>query len=1157
MSSNFVHLHLHSDYSLLDASARIKDIVGKAKELGMAAVALTDHGNLYGTIEFYKACVSQNIKPIIGCEAYITPGSRFDRKGNRTPIYHMTLLAKNNQGYKNLLRLISLAHLEGFYYKPRIDIDLLKEYGRGLIGTSGCMNGAIPQKILEGDLKTARKIAEELSQIFEPDCFYLEIQNHGLKEEKEIREVLADFAQSMGLPLVATNDVHYIEQEDAQFHDVLLCIGTASQIHDTKRKKYPCSEFFFKTPQQMAELFKEYPQAVENTLNIANSCDVTIELGKNHYPTYNPPPPYKSQEEYLRKLCYEGLQKRYAPNINEKIKERLEYELSVIEKTGFSSYFLIVWDFIHYAKKEGIPVGPGRGSAAGSLTAYVLEITDIDPLKYGLVFERFLNPQRVSPPDIDIDFCYNRRSEVIDYVRKKYGEYSVAQIITFGTLGAKMAVRDVGRVLGLSYQEADRIAKMIPADPQVTLEKSRELNPLLDELWTNDPQSREVLNIATKLEGLTRQAGVHAAGVVISEGELLNFIPLTRGEQGEIVTQWSMEPIAEIGLLKMDFLGLKTLTVISECLDLIKEKKNIQLDPRQFPLDDKKTYELLGRGHTIGVFQLESAGMVDLAKKLKPGNIEDIIALVALYRPGPMENIPAYADRKLGKVPITYDHPLLEPILKDTYGVMIYQEQVMQAANVLAGYSLGDSDLLRRAMGKKKPEEMRKQRDQFIKGCKEKNGIPEDKAIQIFETLEKFAGYGFNKAHSACYGYLAYITAYLKANYPVFYLCTLLSNESGDAEKIELLVSECRRMGIAVLPPDISKSDVRFSVENGSIRWGLSAIKNVGEAAAKAIVELREKKGSYQSLFDLCFGIGGRIINKKILESLIKSGACDSLGRSRKELLEKLPSILSAGSRSSKERSTGQQNLFEEQSFIYSTDQQPVENFEDYPLHIRLQWEKEFLGTYLSSQPLDEWIPWINLFQNVPICALKEQADSSRIYLPGMITHIEKKTAQKSKKPYFKLILEDQTGQIEVILFKDDLPPSLLDQWTTTAFVVDGHLSSRDNDVSIRAEHIYTIEQALQSLTASLLLTIKEEKWEADSWQKLHKLFLEHPGNIPAQFRCIKKDGTVYTIEVTKEFYVNLSITFLKRLLSVLTLDSISLQLKKPQYNSFSRNKIQ
>lgn len=1154
MNGNFVHLHLHSEYSLLDASARIKDIVSKAKQLGMPAVALTDHGNLYGTIDFYKACVSQNIKPIIGCEAYITSGSRFNRKGSRSHIYHMTLLAKNNQGYKNLLKLISKAHLEGFYYKPRIDLELLKEHKAGLIGTSGCMNGEIPQKILEGDLKGAKKLAEELSRLFDPNCFYLEIQNHGLKEEKEIREVLADFAQSLGLPLVATNDVHYVEQEDAQFHDVLLCIGTASQIHDPKRKKYPCPEFYFKTPQQMAELFNEFPQAVENTANIARLCDVTIELGKNHFPSYTLPSPYKTHGEYLRTLCYEGLQKRY-DNITEQIKERLEYELSVIEQTGFSSYFLIVWDFIHYAKKEGIPVGPGRGSAAGSLTAYVLGITDIDPIKYGLVFERFLNPQRVSPPDIDIDFCYNRRSQVIDYVRKKYGERSVAQIITFGTLGAKMAVRDVARVLGMSYQEADRIAKMIPPDPQLTLERARELNPQLDQLWENDPQSREVLTIATKLEGLTRQAGVHAAGVVISEGDLLDFIPLSRGEHNEIVTQWSMEPIAEIGLLKMDFLGLKTLTVISECLALIKEKENILLDPKQFPLDDKNTYELLGRGQTIGVFQLESSGMVELVKKLKPGNIEDIIALVALYRPGPMENIPAYADRKLGKVPITYDHPLLEPILKDTYGVMIYQEQVMQAANVLAGYSLGESDLLRRAMGKKKPEEMRKQRDQFIKGCKEKNNIPEEKAIQIFETLEKFAGYGFNKAHSACYGYLAYVTAYLKANYPVFYLCTLLSYESGDTEKIELLVSECRRMGIGVLPPDISKSEVRFSVEGGSIRWGLSAIKNVGEAAAEAIVESRKKRGSYHSLFDLCLRISGRTLNKKILESLIKSGACDSLGRSRKELLESLPSALSAGSITSKERLSGQQNLFEEHNFIDPTDRQSSAKGEDYPLNIRLQWEKELLGTYLSSHPLDEWMSWIRLFQNEPISSLKELADNSRLYVPGMITHIEKKTSQKSKKPYFKLILEDQTGHIEVILFKDNLSSSLIDHWTTTAFVVDGQLSCRENEVSIRSEHLYTIEEALQSLPTSLVITVKEGQGGADPWKKLYELFLENRGDIPVVFRYVKNEGIICSIEVGREFFVKLSIPFMEKLFSLFTPGSINLELKKPQYNSYSRRK--
>ncbi|CAI9085471.1 DNA polymerase III subunit alpha [Candidatus Methylacidiphilum fumarolicum] len=1151
MSDGFVHLHLHSEYSLLDASARIKDIVNKAKQLGMPAVALTDHGNLYGTIEFYKACIQENIKPIIGCEAYITAGSRFDRKGSREKIYHITLLAKNQQGYKNLLRLISLSHLEGFYYKPRIDRALLKECGQGIIGTSGCMNGEIPQKILEEDIKAAKNLVEEYSRLFEPDCFYLEIQNHGLKEEATIREVLADFSKSLGLPLVATNDVHYIEQEDSQFHDVLLCIGTASQINDSKRKKYPCAEFYFKSLQQMEELFKEYPQALENTLTIANQCDVTIELGKNRFPAYHPPAPY-SQKEYLKKLCYEGLEKRFGDrNLEEKekIKERLDYELSVIEKTGFSSYFLIVWDFIHYAKKEGIPVGPGRGSAAGSLTAYVLEITDIDPLKYGLVFERFLNPQRVSPPDIDIDFCYNRRSEVIDYVRKKYGERSVAQIITFGTMGAKMAVRDVARVLGLSYQEADRIAKMIPTDSSMTIEKAKELNPLLQQLYAHDPQCQEVLNIASKLEGLTRQAGVHAAGVVISDGDLLDFVPLSRGDHEEIVTQWSMEPISEIGLLKMDFLGLKTLTVISECLELIKKcGENQTLDPNRFPLDDKKTYELLGLGWTIGVFQLESPGMVELAKKLKPGNIEDIIALVALYRPGPMENIPAYAERKLGKVPITYDHPLLEPILKDTYGVMIYQEQVMQAASVLAGYSLGESDLLRRAMGKKKPEEMRKHRSLFVKGCKEKNNIPEEKANQIFETLEKFAGYGFNKAHSACYGYLAYVTAYLKANFPVFYLCTLLSNELGDTEKISQLVSECRRMGIAVLPPDILKSEVRFSVENGAIRWGLSAIKNVGESVAEAIVRARKKHGDFTSLYDLCAHLDCPL-NKKFLESLIKSGACDSLRKSRKELLESLGEAMAAGNKTSKERLSGQQSLFEE-----TKENNPNASgiAEEYPLNLRLQWEKELLGIYLSGHPIDEWIPLIKLFQQIPISQLQELADNTRLYIPGIITQIERKTSQKSKKPYVKLMLEDQTGHIEVILFSDTFQSTPSSEWGAKAFIVDGQINKKEEIVSIRSSHLFTIEEAIEHLKPMLYLTITEENWTPNHWKKLHDILLKHPGNAPVVLRYLTKE-LVCEITTGETFKVNVFPSHLPSLLQELTAllpqDSLKLKFNKSPHD--------
>jgi DNA polymerase-3 subunit alpha len=846
----FVHLHVHSEYSLLDGACRIPELAERAAELKMPALALSDHGNLYGAIEFYKECRSRGIKPIIGCEVYLAPGSRHERKANspREASTHFLLLAKNETGYRNLVKLVSAAHLEGMYYKPRIDKEILAAHAEGLIGTSACLAGEVARHITAGRLKDAEQSIDSFKQIFAPGDFYLELADHGIPQQRALTTELLKYSKLFGLKLVATNDVHYVRKEHAAAHDVLLCIQTGAKITDENRMRYSGPEFYLKTHEEMAAIFQDVPEALATTLEIADKCDLKIVLGENKFPAY-PPPEGETREGYLRRLCDEGLVRRFGPRAQEpELRQRLDFELDVLGKTGFTSYFLIVWDFIDYAKRHGIPVGPGRGSAAGSLIAYVLGITDLDPLRYGLFFERFLNPERISPPDIDVDFCYNRRGEVIDYVREKYGSRSVAQIITFGTLGAKMAIRDVGRVMGLSYGEVDRLAKMIPFDPKMTLEKALKESADFKRAYDEEDIPHQLIDSAITLEGVSRQAGVHAAGVVISDRDLTDYVPLTMDDHGGIVTQYSMDPLGELGLLKMDFLGLKTLTVIQDALRLIEETTGKKMEPLDIPLDDPECFELLSRAQNVGIFQVESPGMCDACRRVRPRVVEDIIALVALYRPGPMEFIPLYADRKSGKVPLDYDHPLLEPILKETYGIMVYQEQVMQAAQVLAGYTLGGADVLRRAMGKKKPEEMAKQRAIFVAGAKQKNNIGSEKANQLFDVLDKFAGYGFNKAHAACYGVLTCQTAYLKARYPVQFMAALLSNELDNTDKIALFISEAKAMGISVLAPSVNASGSVFTVRDASIRFGLSAIKNVGSAAVHLIIAAREKDGPFRDL---------------------------------------------------------------------------------------------------------------------------------------------------------------------------------------------------------------------------------------------------------------------------------------------------------------------
>ena len=1112
-AQDFVHLHVHSEYSLLDGACRIPELTARAAELKMPALALTDHGNLFGAIEFYKECREVGIKPIVGCEVYLAPGSRFERK-SATPkeaSTHFLLLAKNETGYHNLLKLVSAAHLEGQYYKPRIDKEILAQHSEGLIGTSACLAGEVARHIMAGRTKDAEASIDSFKNIFAPGDFYLEIADHGVPQQKMVIPELFKYAKQFGLKIVATNDVHYVRKDHAAAHDVLLCIQTGAKIADENRMRYYSPEFYLKSQEEMAALFAEVPETLAQTLEIAGKCDLKIELGVNKFPAYTVPEG-ETREGYLRRLCDEGMVRRFEERANDpKLRERLDFELDVLNKTGFTSYFLITWDFIDYAKRNGIPVGPGRGSAAGSLIAYVLGITDLDPLKYGLFFERFLNPERISPPDIDVDFCYNRRGEVIEYVRKKYGERSVAQIITFGTLGAKMAIRDVGRVMGLSYGEADRLAKMIPFDPKMTLKKALAESPDFKRAYDEEDLTRQVIDSALTLEGVSRQAGVHAAGVVISDKDLADYVPLTLDDHDGIVTQYSMEPLGELGLLKMDFLGLKTLTVIQDALNLIEETTGTILTPEKIPLDDGETFELLSRAQNIGVFQVESPGMCDACRRVRPRAVGDIIALVALYRPGPMEFIPLYADRKSGRVAVEYDHPLLEPILQETYGIMVYQEQVMQAAQVLAGYTLGGADVLRRAMGKKKPEEMAKQRAIFVEGAARKNNIKEAKANQLFDVLDKFAGYGFNKAHAACYGVLAYHTAYLKARYPVQFMAALLSNELDNTDKIAVFVAEAKAMGLEVLPPSVNESGAVFTVKDKSIRFGLSAIKNVGSAAVNLIIEARDKGGPFSDLHDLCSRVESRAFNKKLLESLVKSGACDDFGPNRAELLTQIDSALAQATAKARDRDAGQGSLLDllgpgDTATKKSTSKAAA--VVDFSLRERLGYEKELLGFYITGHPLDEHRAEVAAFALHTVAQLREFEQDVDTRVCGLITKVEVRVTQKDKKPWARVTFEDLTGAMEVLVFPDTyaaLPQALA---AGDVMVICGQLDRRDDAPKLRATQLLTLPEACDQLLTALVLRLPLDDWlDTARWAHLRELVMDAPGPVKLRLVCSRANG--------------------------------------------------
>jgi DNA polymerase III subunit alpha len=1254
--ADFVHLHLHTEYSLLDGACRLDRLMDKAHAMKFPALAVTDHGVLYGAIDFYRAAREKGIKPIIGCEVYVAPGSRLEKKtstGGRDVYHHLVLLAKDEIGYKNLIRLATAAHLEGYYYKPRIDKELLAAHREGLLALSGCLAGEIPEWIQKDQLPKAREAIDWFKQTLGADNFYLELQNHGLPEQAKVNRHLIPLAQEFGLKLVATNDVHYLEKTHSHAHDCLICIGTQTQLTDTKRMRYAEQQYYLRSAEEMKARFAEAPEAVQNTLEVAEKCNVEIEFGKLHYPVFHPPE-HTTREGCLRELLAEGLRTRYGvharvegkefivetvdnprrlptwreredpkaeirdpkeirnpkselgtvpapgsckpilageqaaavqitnssstlhlastatgdgqhdPNASrftlhaphdpaaaaavKALMDRLQLELKVIEKTGFISYFLIVGDFVRHGREHGIAC-VARGSAAGSIVTYLLGISNVDPIRYGLLFERFLNPERVNPPDIDIDFADDRRADVIEYVRKKYGRDAVAQIITFGTMGAKSVVRDVGRVMGLSYGECDRLAKMIPFDLKMTLEKALKQSPELKQAYESEEVTRELLDTAFVLEDLTRNASVHAAGVVIGDQSLVNLLPLKQDEEGTIVTQYAMGPVGDLGLLKMDFLGLKTLTVIRNTCEMVKQTQGIEIPIDNLPLDDAKTYDLLNKANTMGVFQLESGGMRDLCRKFQISSVEHITALIALYRPGPMELIPEFIARRHGQVKIEYEHPLLESISRETYGILIYQEQVMQATQLLAGFTLGGADLLRRAMGKKKVEEMAKQRDKFVKGCAHVNNIPKAKADQIFDLLEKFAGYGFNKSHAAAYAIVAYQTAYLKANYPVEFLCAMLTNDMADTEKLSQYIAEARTMGIEVLGPDVNESGVHFAPASLGpnapvpandqcakpepepadkagkgpslgIRFGLAAIKGIGEVAVETILKARREGGPFHSLAEMCERVDGRSVTRKVLEGLIKSGACDCLGHTRATLFAQIDRTLARAASVISDRQHGQSSLFGALEERAQSLPDSVTSLPEWPEHELLAHEKELLGFYVTGHPLTPYASILEKYTLAKTATLAQLQNRSVTRIGGLIAAVQNGVSKKSGKPYSMVTLEDLDGSVQILCMNENYDKYRELLAPGKAILVIGEVNTGDDKPKIFPQEIMALDDAPRRFTKQVHLRLNTAHLKPEHLESVLDLAAAHAGKCPLFLCFVRPTGGVIFVETHEKFSV-------------------------------------
>lgn len=1121
--ADFVHLHVHTQYSLLDGASRIKDLVKQAASNNMRALGITDHGNMFGALDFYQAAHSAGIKPIIGCEAYLaTNSSRLEKTPlQQKDISHLVLFARNQTGYKNLMKLVSMGYLDGFYYYPRMDKEILAQYAQGLIGSSACLRGDVPSHLLQGHYNEALKAADDFSQIFGPGNFYLELMDQGIPKQKLVNEGLVKISRALDLPVIATNDVHYMNSFQAQAHDTLLCIQTQTTLNDVDRMSLGSDQFYFKSPQEMWELFKWIPEALHNTVEIAEKCEVTFDFNTFHLPRFDPPENL-TNEGYLRKLCAQGVKRRYDGQMTKELEERLERELVVIENMGFVAYFLIVWDFINYAKNEGIPVGPGRGSAAGSVVSYLLGITDLDPLKYDLLFERFLNKDRAGMPDIDIDFCYERRGEVIDYVTRKYGQKNVAQIITFGTMQARAAIRDVGRALASPYSDVDKIAKLVPNELGITLAEAREKEPRLEDLCHDDPMARQIVETAQILEGLCRHASTHAAGVVISDKALDEYVPLFKTSDGQITTGFTMNGIAKIGLLKMDFLGLRTLTVISGALNLIKNIHQKDIDISVIPLDDAPTYAMLSKGQSFGVFQLESAGMRDLLKRIQPSVFEDLIAILALYRPGPMGSgmLDDFIKRKRGEVPIEYDHPKLEDVLKETYGIMVYQEQVMKTPVVLAGFSLVQADHLRRAMSKKIQSVMDQMRTDFVEGCQNVSQIPEDKANYLFDLIDYFSGYGFNKSHSAAYALITYQTAYLKANYPVEFMAALLNCEKNNTEKVVEYVKECAAMGLKVLPPHINHSLKAFDVvDNKTLQYGLLAVKNVGEGAIDSIVEQRQAKGGYTSLADLCERVDLRAANKKVFESLIKCGALDDFEGFRSQMMAGLEKAMDLGTKTQKEQATGQVSFFnmEEDLGGFNAQRQQLPTLAEWPKNQILSFEKEILGLYISGHPLEHYLTEIKEFTDKSTKKLAQAVDGSEVRLVGLINYVKLTNTRKNNERMAIIRVEDMEGEVDVVIF-----PSAFEQLSEYLIIgevvfISGRLNFRDEQPTIIASDIKRIMDVYDSIKSIKIFLPEGPSLALDTLKgKLTKF----PGKVPVYLNLKTKSNKSVEILVNEDLYV-------------------------------------
>lgn len=1140
--SEFIHLHLHTQYSLLDGACRIPEILNLADLYKMDSLAITDHGNLFGAIDFYLETQKAGIKPIIGCEAYVAPGSRLEKSsgGIEEASYHLILLVRDEVGYQNLMKLVSIGYLEGFYYRPRIDKEILSQYSSGLIALSACLKGEVPVLLQQNRFNDALRVSDAYLNIFGKNNFYLEIQENGIPEQRTVNQGLIKIAKELNIGLVATNDVHYLRKEDANSHEALLCIQTQTTLDDPNRMRFQTPEFYFKSPQEMKVLFEEIPEAITNTLEIAGRCNLELDFTQMHLPKYEAPQG-KTKEEFLRELCQQGLKDRYTQASSE-ISERLEHELKIIKDMGFISYFLIVWDFIHYAKTKAIPVGPGRGSAAGSLVSFLLGITDLDPLKYGLLFERFLNPERLGLPDIDIDFCYERRQEVIDYVTQKYGQENVAQIITFGTMQARAVVRDVGRVMGMSYADVDRIAKMIPPDPNITLKEALNSEEELNNLYQNDPQIKKLIDTALSLEGLNRHASVHAAGVVIADKPLNNYMPLFKTQDEQITTGYSMGVLEKIGLLKVDFLGLRNLTVIDKTVKLVKVTREKTIDIEKLPLNDPATFKLLAQAQTLGVFQLESSGMRDLLKKLQPTRFEDIIALLALYRPGPIGSgmLNDFMQRKHNRIPIKYDHKKLEYILKETYGIIVYQEQIMQIASYLAGFSMAQADLLRRAMSKKIPEVMEKQRSNFIAGCL-KNGINTRVANKIFDLIEYFSGYGFNKSHSTAYALISYRTAYLKSNFPVEFMNALLTSERDNTDKIVEYVNEAMRMGLKVLPPEINESDCLFRVvDNYTIRFGLLAIKNVGRGAAESIVEAR-KKGKFVSLEDLCQRVDLRLCNKKVLESLIKCGALDYFNMPRAAMFASLDTVLESASRSQKERAKGQISFFDSILPANSFKKASLENkhfVKEWPEPQLLSFEKDMLGFYISGHPLARYARQLKRFSSSSISNLHLRKDGDEIKIVCLIIKIKQTTTRQKQEKMAILKLEDLEGVVEALIFPRAFQKVSRYILPNTVVLVRGNLNLKEDTPKIIVSDLLPFDEIYKSITA---INLDLSGVRENTFDTLKELLSSSRGNTPIYLHLDTPTKSRIQLVVGEGLYVSASEKLIQDIENLLGEERLSL----------------